>query len=59
MLLGATTAVGGGAVRDIVLRRVPAILGGTTLYATCAVAASGVLVLLYDTGIRLRAPSQG
>jgi uncharacterized membrane protein YeiH len=50
LLLGTITAVGGGAVRDIVLRRVPAVLGGNTLYATCAVAASGVLVILYDNG---------
>jgi uncharacterized membrane protein YeiH len=52
VLLGTITAVGGGAVRDIVLRRVPAVLGGNTLYATCAVAASGALVILYDTGYR-------
>lgn len=50
ILLGTITAVGGGVVRDIVLRRVPAILGGTTLYATCAVAASAVLVVLYRNG---------
>jgi len=50
VLLGTITAVGGGAVRDIVLRRVPVVLGGNTLYATCAAAASGVLVILYDTG---------
>ena len=50
VLLGTITAVGGGAVRDIVLQRVPAVLGGNTLYATCAVAASGVLVLMYDHG---------
>ena len=37
VLLGTITAVGGGAVRDIVLRRVPTVLGGNTLYATCAV----------------------
>jgi hypothetical protein len=37
-------------VRDVVLRRVPGILGGNTLYATCAVAASGVLVLLSVQG---------
>lgn len=52
VLLGTITAVGGGAVRDIVLRRVPAVLGGNTLYATCAAAASGVLVILYDQGYR-------
>jgi uncharacterized membrane protein YeiH len=47
LLLGTTTAVGGGFVRDIVLRRVPGILGGNTLYATCALAASAVMVGLY------------
>lgn len=50
LLLGTITAVGGGAVRDIVLRRVPAVLGGNTLYATCAVTASGVLIVLYENG---------
>jgi uncharacterized membrane protein YeiH len=43
LLLGTITAVGGGFVRDIVLRRVPGILGGNTLYATCALVASGVM----------------
>jgi len=47
MLLGTITAVGGGFVRDIVLRRVPGVLGGNTLYATCALAASAVMVGLY------------
>ncbi|MBV9651399.1 MAG: trimeric intracellular cation channel family protein [Pseudonocardiales bacterium] len=50
VLLGTITAVGGGAVRDIVLRRVPVVLGGNTLYATCAAAASGVLIVLYYKG---------
>ncbi len=50
ILLGTITAVGGGAVRDVVLRRVPGVLGGNTLYATCAVAASGVLVLVSGQG---------
>jgi uncharacterized membrane protein YeiH len=53
LLLGAVTAVGGGFTRDVVLRRVPAILGGNTLYATCALAASGVMVLLYRLGYPL------
>lgn len=47
VLLGAVTAVGGGFARDIVLRRIPGILGGNTLYATCALAASGVMVIFY------------
>jgi uncharacterized membrane protein YeiH len=50
VLLGAVTAVGGGFTRDVVLRRVPGILGGNTLYATCALAASGVMVGLYRAG---------
>jgi uncharacterized membrane protein YeiH len=50
ILLGTITAVGGGAVRDVVLRRVPAILGGNTLYATCALIASSVLVLVQYNG---------
>lgn len=52
LLLGTITAVGGGAVRDIVIRQVPSVLGGNTLYATCAVAASGVLVLVNQAGSR-------
>jgi uncharacterized membrane protein YeiH len=44
LLLGTITAVGGGFTRDVVLRRVPGILGGNTLYATCAVIASGVMI---------------
>lgn len=45
LLLGTISAVGGGATRDIVMRRVPGIFGGNTLYATCALAASGILVI--------------
>jgi uncharacterized membrane protein YeiH len=44
ILLGTITAVGGGMVRDVAMLRVPTVFGGSTLYATCAVAASGVLV---------------
>jgi uncharacterized membrane protein YeiH len=55
VLLGTITAVGGGFVRDIVLRRVPGILGGNTLYATCALAASAVMVVLY----RIQHPTVG
>lgn len=45
ILLGTITAVGGAMVRDVVLRRIPGILGGNTLYATSAVVASAVLVV--------------
>lgn len=50
LLLGTITAVGGGMTRDIFLRRVPQIFGGNTLYATSAVLASGVMVVLYKLG---------
>ena len=56
VLLGTVTAVGGGAVRDVVLGRVPAIFGGNTLYATCALAASGLLVVLHLGGITVVGP---
>ncbi|MDX6204215.1 MAG: hypothetical protein QOF39_272 [Frankiales bacterium] len=46
VLLGTITAVGGGMVRDIAVLRVPRVFGGNTLYATCAVAASAVMVAL-------------
>lgn len=49
VLLGTITAVGGGTVRDLVLRRMPGIFGGP-LYATSALVASGVMVLLYRLG---------
>jgi uncharacterized membrane protein YeiH len=56
VLLGTITAVGGGFVRDMVLRRVPGVLGGNTLYATCALIASGLLVVLYRAGYPTAAP---
>jgi uncharacterized membrane protein YeiH len=56
VLLGTVTAVGGGAVRDVVLRRVPIIFGGNTLYATCALVASSLLVLLQRNGVTVMAP---
>ena len=50
ILLGSITAVGGGMIRDVVLRRIPSIFGGNTLYATSATLASGVMVALERTG---------
>ncbi|MBZ2196941.1 trimeric intracellular cation channel family protein [Ruania sp. N2-46] len=44
LFLGTLTAVGGGAVRDVILNKVPSILGGNTLYASCAILASGVVI---------------
>jgi uncharacterized membrane protein YeiH len=51
VLLGTITAVGGGALRDLAVRRIPQIFGGNTLYATCAVVASFVVVLFTYSGL--------
>lgn len=51
VLLGTITAVGGGAIRDLLLARTPAIFGGTPLYATVAVLVSGVMVLCSRLGV--------
>ncbi|GAA5156544.1 MULTISPECIES: trimeric intracellular cation channel family protein [Amycolatopsis] len=45
VLLGTTTAVGGGALRDVLLRRVPAVFGGTPLYGTVAAAVAATMVI--------------
>ncbi|WJV50344.1 trimeric intracellular cation channel family protein [Streptomyces flavofungini] len=45
LLLGTITAVGGGALRDMMLRRVPAVLGGNALYASVAVVAAAITVV--------------
>lgn len=50
ILMGTTTAVGGGAIRDLILRRVPAVLGGNALYASVAVASSSAMVIAYSVG---------
>ena len=48
--LGVITAVGGGAIRDIAVGKIPSVLGGNTLYATSALAASATAVLFYEAG---------
>ena len=48
VLLGAISAVGGGAIRDVVvLSRVPEVFGGNTLTATCAAASAVVMIIAY------------
>lgn len=51
ILLGTISAVGGGALRDLAVNRTPAIFGGNTLYATCAVAASSTVVVFTRYGL--------
>ncbi|MGL4832702.1 MAG: trimeric intracellular cation channel family protein [Propionibacteriaceae bacterium] len=50
IMIGTIAAVGGGMIRDITLRRVPGVLGGNTLYATCAAAASAIAVFCTHAG---------
>ncbi|EST33068.1 hypothetical protein N566_19715, partial [Streptomycetaceae bacterium MP113-05] len=51
VLLGMTTAVGGGAVRDLLLGTTPGIfLNGSPLYATVALLVSGVMVVSTELG---------
>ncbi|MFD4542934.1 trimeric intracellular cation channel family protein [Streptomyces bauhiniae] len=50
VLLGTVTVVGGGALRDIVLGRRPAVLGGNGLYATVAIAVAGTTVICVYRG---------
>ncbi|MER6035100.1 MULTISPECIES: trimeric intracellular cation channel family protein [unclassified Streptomyces] len=51
VLLGTITAVGGGAIRDLLLAHTPSIFGGNPLYATVAVLVSGVTVLCSRLGV--------
>lgn len=50
-VLGLITGIGGGVIRDILLQRVPAVFRSGTLYASSALLASGVLVLLERIGM--------
>ncbi|OXM74857.1 MULTISPECIES: trimeric intracellular cation channel family protein [Amycolatopsis] len=53
ILLGTATAVGGGALRDIMLRRVPAVFGGNALYGTVAAAVAATMVICHYLGAPL------
>lgn len=49
VILGAITGIGGGVLRDILLREVPTVLR-SDLYAIPAIAGAGVVVAAYETG---------
>ncbi|MEE1738820.1 TRIC cation channel family protein [Streptomyces sp. BE147] len=51
VLLGTVTAVGGGAVRDLLLSRVPAVFGGNGLYASVAMVVAAVFVVCSYCGL--------
>lgn len=57
VLIGLMTAVGGGMVRDILVGRVPAVLGGNTLYAVPAV--TGSVVMVVGAGLDAETPAFG
>lgn len=50
LLLGITTAVGGGMIRDVTAGNVPTVFGGNNLYATPALVSAGIMVALYSFG---------
>ncbi|MDO5700821.1 MAG: trimeric intracellular cation channel family protein [Bowdeniella nasicola] len=47
IMLGTLTAVGGGMIRDVAVGRIPAVFGGTTLYATAAIAGAAAMTAMY------------
>ena len=50
VLLGVITAVGGGTIRDVLIRRIPSVLR-SELYAIPAMVAAGLTVLAVRTGV--------
>lgn len=53
VLMGVITAIGGGMVRDVTAGNVPAVFGGSTLYAIPAVIASVLDAILFSSGYPL------
>lgn len=50
LLLGITTAVGGGMIRDVTAGNVPMVFGGNNLYATPALVSAATMVIFYEAG---------
>lgn len=51
ILLGITSAVGGGVIRDVLVGRIPAIFGGGPLYATGALVTAVLTWLVFALGL--------
>ena len=51
VLLGLTTAIGGGMIRDIAAGNVPSVFGGNNLYATPALVSTLILIAIYSLGL--------
>ena len=50
IMLGVTTGVGGGMLRDVLVGKTPAVFGGNTLYASIGVLGSVEALVLYHLG---------
>ncbi|MGP9537063.1 TRIC cation channel family protein [Brachybacterium sp. AOP43-C2-M15] len=51
IMLGVTSAVGGGVIRDVLVGRIPAIFGGGPLYATGALVTAVLTWLVFAFGL--------
>lgn len=51
ILLGITSAVGGGMIRDVTAGNVPMVFGGNNLYATPAMVSAAIMAGLYLAGL--------
>lgn len=47
MMMGLTTAVGGGIIRDVMVGKIPKIFGGANLYATPAATSAVIMVVFF------------
>ena len=50
LMLGITTAVGGGMIRDVSAGNVPTVFGGNNLYATPAFVSAGIMTIMFTLG---------
>lgn len=50
VVLGTVTAVGGGVIRDLLIRQVPTVFGGNTLSVTPAILAASTMVVFFAAG---------
>ena len=51
VVLGTVTAVGGGVIRDLLIRQVPTVFGGNTLSVTPAILAASTMVAFHAAGL--------
>ncbi len=51
LMLGLTTAIGGGMIRDITAGNIPTVFGGNTLSAPPAIVSASIMVIMYKMGL--------